>query len=149
MKKRPSQGTHKSRPRKGATVGGRRRLKWQKNGEAGFKENWRRLRSARRHRTSLLIEAWHQKVGHAPSSASAWEARGSIFGSGVLRKVADLLLHSWWCGWCRKISPKKYWRWWGFSDHNMANWKALGDGKGNRNETRSLDGFPELITRVN
>ncbi|RVW51676.1 Protein MICRORCHIDIA 1 [Vitis vinifera] len=26
--------------------------------------------------------------------------------------------------------------------------KALGDGKGDRNETRSLDGFPELITRI-
>ena len=27
--------------------------------------------------------------------------------------------------------------------------KALGDGKGDQNETRSLDGFSELITRVN
>uniref|UniRef100_F6GX50 Uncharacterized protein n=1 Tax=Vitis vinifera TaxID=29760 RepID=F6GX50_VITVI len=29
----------------------------------------------------------------------------------------------------------------------MADRKALGDGKGDRNETRSLDGFSELITR--
>ena len=35
------------------------------------------------------------------------------------------------------------------SDHDMANRKALGDGKGDRNETQSLDGFSELITRVN
>ena len=31
----------------------------------------------------------------------------------------------------------------------MTNRKALGDGKGDRNETQSLDGFPELITQVN
>ena len=31
----------------------------------------------------------------------------------------------------------------------MADRKALGDGKGDRNETRSLDGFPKLIIRVN
>ena len=49
----------------------------------------------------------------------------------------------------RKISPEKCWWWWGFSDHDMADWKALGDGKSDRNEIRSLDGFPELITRVN
>ena len=105
MKKRPSQGTHRSQPRKGVVVGGRRRLKedprrlkCQKNGEARFGEDWRRLRSARRRRTSLLVEARHQKVGHASSHAGAWDsdrrrktARGSVFGSGALRKVADLL----------------------------------------------------------
>ena len=31
----------------------------------------------------------------------------------------------------------------------MTDRKALGDGKGDRNETRSLDGFPKLITWVN
>ena len=54
---------------------------------------------------SLLVEAWHQKVGHVPPRAltrwsvgfkppeknDAWETRGSVFGSGALRKVADLL----------------------------------------------------------
>ena len=49
-------------------------------------------------RTSLLEEARHQKVGHTPSRAGMWDsgrrrktARGSVFGSGALRKVADLL----------------------------------------------------------
>ena len=37
----------------------------------------------------------------------------------------------------------------GFFDHDMVDQKALGDGKSDRNETRSLDGFPKLITRVN
>ena len=44
------------------------------------------------------MEARHQKVGHAPSRAGAWDsgrriktAHGSVFGSGALRKVADLL----------------------------------------------------------
>ena len=31
----------------------------------------------------------------------------------------------------------------------MTDRKDLGDGKGDQNETRSLDGFPELITWVN
>ena len=104
MKKRPSQGTHRSRPRKGVVVGGRRRLKedlrrlkCQKNGEVGFREDWWRLRSARRRQTSLLVEAQHQKVGHPPSRADVWDsgrrrkaACGSVFGSGSLRKVADI-----------------------------------------------------------
>ena len=105
MKKRPSQGTHKSWPRKGAAVGDRRRLKedprrlkCQKNLEVGFGEDWQRLRCARLRRTSLLVEAQHQKVGHAPSRVGAWDSgcrrktsRGSVFGSDALRKVADLL----------------------------------------------------------
>ena len=160
MKKRPSQGTHRSWPRKGAIVGGRRRLKDQKNGEVGFGEDWQRLRSARQRRTSLLVEARHQKVGHAPSHASTWDSgrrRKTTCGRRVDRFLAPVLweklhissLRSWWCGRCRKISPEKCWRWWGFSDHDMSDRKALGNGKGDRNETRSLDGFPELITRVN
>ena len=159
MKKRPSQGAHRSRPRKKAAVGGRRRLKedprrlkCQKDGEAGFGEDWWRLRSARRRRTSLLVEARHQKVGHAPSRAGAWKARRWVFGSGALRKAADLLfalLMMWLMSEnvaggknSPEKSPVKCWRWWGFSDHDMADRKALGDRKGNWNETRSLDGFP-------
>ena len=171
MKKRPSQGTHRSRPRKGVAVGGWRRLKCQKNGETGFGEDWRRLRSARRRLTSLLVEARHQKVGHVPSHDNAWDSsrrRKTARGRCVDQFLAPVLweklqissLHSWWCGWCRKISPEKSpenitgkmekcWLWWGFSDHDMADRKVLGDGKDDRNETRSLDRFPELITRIN
>ena len=72
--------------------------KKKKNVEAGFGEDWRGLRSARRHRTSLLVEAQHQKVDHAPSHADTWDSdrrrktvRGSVFGSDALRKVANLL----------------------------------------------------------
>ena len=36
-------------------------------------------------------------------------------------------------------------RQWGFSDGDTVDQKALEDGKGDRNETRSLKGFPELI----
>ena len=81
-------------------------------------------------------------------------ARGWVFGSGALRKVADLLfalLMMW--SVLENIAGKKVaekmltvMR---FSDHDMTDWKALGDGKSDQNETRSLDGFPELITRVN
>ena len=169
MKKRPSQGTHKSQPRKGTAVRGRRRLneypwrlKCQKNGEAGFGEDWWRLRSARRSWTSLVEESQHQKVGHPPSRANVWDsgrrrkaARGSVFGSSSLRKVADLFfaLQMMWSV-SKKVTEKKSpenksWRWWGFSDHDMTDRKTLRDGKGDRNETRSLDGFPKLITRVN
>ena len=35
----------------------------------------------------------------------------------------------------------------GFSDGDTVDQKALGDGKGDRNETRSLKGFLELIHR--
>ena len=164
MKKRPSQGTHKSQPRKGTAVRGRRRLneypwrlKCQKNGEAGFGEDWWRLRSARRCRTSLLVKARHRKVGHVPSCAgrgiqTVGEKRHVdwCLAPVLWEKLQISSLRSWWCGRCQKKSPEnKSWRWWGFSDHDMTDRKTLRDGKGDRNETRSLDGFPELITRVN
>ena len=36
-----------------------------------------------------------------------------------------------------------------FSDDDSTDRKALGFGEGNRNETRSQEGFPELMTRGN
>ena len=41
-------------------------------------------------------------------------------------------------------SCQKSRRRWGFSDSDTVDWKALGDGEGDRNETRSLKGFLEL-----
>ena len=47
-----------------------------------------------------------------------------------------------------KVRRKICWRL-VFSDDYSTNRKVLGDGEGDRNETRSPEGFPELMTRGN
>ena len=41
----------------------------------------------------------------------------------------------------KSLAVRVFWRWWGFSDNDMVDQKALEDGEGDRNETRSLKGF--------
>ncbi|RVW82041.1 DNA topoisomerase 3-beta [Vitis vinifera] len=115
MKKRPSQGTHRSRPWKGAAVGGRRRLK---------EDLWR-------------LKCQKNEVG------SPLCAPDDVVGVGKYRREK------------KKSSEKspeniagKMLMVMRVFDHDMADRKALGDGKGDRNETRSLDRFSELITPV-
>ena len=76
-------------------------------------------------------------------------ARGWVFGSGALRKVADLLFALLMMWSVSENIAGKMLTVMRFFDHDMTDRKALGDGKSDRNETRSPDGFPELITRVN
>ena len=106
MKKRPSQGTHQVSTKEGSC---RRRLK----------EDSRRLKCQKKWRSRVrrgLTEAQKCKTGpDQPASRSSapesgprvlmrrrvgfkpprknctWEARGSVFGSGALRKVANFL----------------------------------------------------------
>ena len=79
-----------------------------------------------------------------------WPARGSESLSGASTKLEDLLLAHLmvWLVSEKDFAGKSRWKSRlrrGFSDGDTVDRKALGDGKGDRNETQSLKGFPELI----
>ena len=103
----------------------------------GVKRGWRRKRI-----TGKCITR-----PHVPES-------GWASGSEALTKVGDLLqalLMVWSVSEknvTRKIHRKSH-RQWVFSDDDLTNQKAFGDGEGDQNETRSPEGFPELMTQGN
>ena len=91
-----------------------------------------------------------------PEKNGAWEARGSVFGSGALRKVADLLfalLMMWLVS--ENIAGKKvagkYPRKNVDGDEGFLTtiWLTGKLWKMEKVTRMTLDGFPELITRIN
>ena len=112
-------------------------------------------------------EARCRKILHTPSHAGAWDSvAGRKNARG--RRVAERLVpmpwqkleissrRSLWYGRCQKKTSlgkssekvaKKRRRRWVFSNDDPTDQKALGDGEGDWNETRSQEGFPESMTR--
>ena len=81
----------------------------------------------------------------------ACPARGRFSGSDALGKVGDLLqaLLVVWSVSEKDVVGKVRWKSLPavISDDDPTDRKVLGDGEGDRNETRSQEGFPELMTR--
>ena len=111
----------------------------------GIRRSWRRRRVAGKGLTRQRV-----RYSRRPKNC-VWSARGWAFGSGAFTKVGDLLqtLLLVWSVLEKDVPRKfagKFCRRWVFSDDDPTDRKVLGDGEGDRNETRSPEGFPELMT---